>query len=129
MPISAFSSRHAPAPGGHYSQGTRANGLIFVSGQLPVSAAGTGDPGAPFADQARQALANVLAVVEAGGGSPGSIARLTVYLADIADWAAFDAVAAEVLGNARPARTVVPVAGLHHGYRVEIDAIAAAEWR
>lgn len=129
MPVSRIGTRLAPSPKGPYAQGTRANGLIFVSGQLPAGLDGRFDPATSFAAQARQALAAVLEIVAAGSGSPDSLARLTVYLTDLGDRPAFDILAAEVLGASRPAITVVPVAALPHDCRVQIDAIAAAEWR
>jgi enamine deaminase RidA (YjgF/YER057c/UK114 family) len=70
-------------------------------------------------------IANVLAIVRAAGGTPESILRATVYITDTAHWPAFNRLYAEALGEHRPARTVVPVAALHYGYLVEMDAIAA----
>lgn len=119
------STSEAPAARGHYSQAVVSMGLIFVAGQLPI------DPRRPearvegFEAQARQAIANVLAIVAAAGGDATSIMRTTVYIADIAHWPDFNRIYAELLGAHRPARTVVPVAELHFGYLVEIDAIAA----
>lgn len=116
----------APAAGGHYSQAVEHDGIVYVAGQLPFV---PGDPARRlegFEAQARQALANVVAIVEAAGSSRERLLRVTVYIADMADWPAFNAIYAQVLGTHRPARTVVPVGPLHHGFLVEIDAIAAA---
>ncbi len=117
----------APAARGHYSQAVVHGGLAWIAGQLPIVA---GDPERRlegFEAQARQVIANVLAIVRAAGGSPGSILRTTVYIADVAHWPAFNRIYAEALGAHRPARTVVPVAQLHYGYLVEMDAVAAVE--
>ena len=120
-----LSTPAAPAARGHYSQGVVHGGLVYVAGQLPL------DPEAPdrrlegFEAQARQVIANVLAIVAAAGSAPELILKVTVYIADIAHWPAFNAIYAEMLGGHRPARTVVPVPQLHYGYLVEMDAIAA----
>lgn len=123
--MKAISTDLAPAARGHYSQAIVHAGLVYVAGQLPVV---PGDPDrrlADFAAQARQVIANVIAIVEAAGSSRDRILRTTVYIADVAHWPAFNAIYAEMLGSHRPARTIVPVAQLHYGYLVEMDAIAA----
>ena len=75
--------------------------------------------------QARQALDNVLAILRAADCGPNQILRTTVFLAGAENWARFNQIYAERLGEAKPARTVVPVQELHHGYLVEVEAIAA----
>ena len=123
--MKTISTTSAPEAGGHYSQAIVHDGLVYVAGQLP------GVPGDPkrrletFEEQARQVLANVAAILEASGSSLQHVVKATVYIADIADWPAFNALYAQAFGAHRPARTVVPVAGLHYGYRVEMDVIAA----
>jgi 2-iminobutanoate/2-iminopropanoate deaminase len=115
----------APAARGHYSQALVHAGVVYVAGQLPVV---PGDPERRlegFEAQARQVLDNVIAILEAAGSGAESVLKATVYIADVAHWAAFNALYAERFGAHRPARTVVPVAALHHGYLVEMDAIAA----
>jgi reactive intermediate/imine deaminase len=114
----------APA-GGHYSPAVSYGGSIYVSGQLGVRADGAHTAGLPFEEQARQALANLFAVLVAAGAGPEHLLKVTVYIVGVENWPAFDAVYAELLGDARPARSVVPVPELHHGYLVEIDAVAA----
>jgi len=115
----------AAPPGGHYSPGVAAGGLLFVSGQLPIAPDGTRLGDADFAAQARQALANVDAVLRARGLARERLVQVRVYLADIGDWAAFNALYAEWIGAHRPARAVVPVPALHFGLRLEIEALAA----
>lgn len=112
-------------PGGHYSHAMRFGELVFSSGQLPVRPDGSHAADRPFEDQARQALANMLATLRAAGAEPRNILKVTVYIAGVDLWPRFNAVYAEVMGEARPARTVVPVPELHYGYLVEIDAVAA----
>lgn len=115
----------APAARGHYSQAVEHAGTVYVAGQLPIDPADPQRRVEGFEAQARQVIANVVAIVEAAGAARETILRTTVYIADIAHWPAFDAVYAELMGPHRPARTVVPVPQLHYGYLVEMDAIAA----
>jgi 2-iminobutanoate/2-iminopropanoate deaminase len=116
----------AQAPAGHYSPAIAHGGLIYVSGQLGVRPDGGHTAGQPFEDQVRQTLANLIAVLVAAGASPRHLVKVTVYLVGVENWPHFNAIYAEVMGEARPARSVVPVPELHYGYQVEIDAIAAA---
>lgn len=113
-------------PGGHYCHAMRHGDLLYISGQLPVAADGIHRPDATFEEQARQALANLLAIASAGGTGREHLVKVTAYIVDIANWPNFNTVYAEMMGDARPARAIVPVPALHHGYLVEIEAIAAA---
>ncbi|MGZ5697681.1 MAG: RidA family protein [Usitatibacter sp.] len=115
----------APAARGHYSQAVVHAGTVYVAGQLPiVPDAPQAVPGS-FEDQARRVIDNVIAILEAAGSGPDLILKATVYITDTAHWPASNAIYAEKLGGHRPARTVVPVAALHYGYLVEMDAVAA----
>jgi len=117
----------APAPAGHYVQATVCDGTVYVSGQLAVRPDGTHAPELSFEDQVRQAMANLLAVVRAAGSSPARLLKVTAYIVGIENWPRFNSVVAEVLGDIKAARTVVPVPELHYSYQVEIDAIAAVD--
>jgi 2-iminobutanoate/2-iminopropanoate deaminase len=117
----------APQPLGHYVQALIHKGFVFVSGQLAVRPDGTHTMGASFEEQAKQALANVLSIVKAAGGTPESILKITAYIVGVENWPGFNRIYAEALGEARPARSVVPVPTLHHGYLVELDAVAACD--
>jgi 2-iminobutanoate/2-iminopropanoate deaminase len=117
------------APAGHYSQGAASDTLVFVSGQLPVTSDGSQLNEAGFEEQARQALTNVIAILRAAGSSPAQTLKVTAYIVGVERWASFNRVFSELFGDARPARTVVPVTELHHGYLVEVDAIAMREKR
>jgi reactive intermediate/imine deaminase len=123
--VNVVSTPNAPVARGHYSQAVVHAGLVYVAGQLPIDPADPERRLADFEAQARQVVANVLAIVEAAGSSTDRILRTTVYIADISHWPAFNSVYAQMMGAHRPARTVVPVAQLHYGYLVEMDAIAA----
>lgn len=111
-------------PGGHYSHGVGHGDLLFISGQLGIRQDGTHTADGDFEVQARQALQNMLAVLDAAGSGPQDVLKVNVYIVDVANWPRLNKVYAEVMGDARPARAVVPVPALHHGYLVEIDAIA-----
>ncbi|MEZ6234866.1 MAG: RidA family protein [Phycisphaerales bacterium] len=123
--VTPITTDAAPLPLGHYSQGVVHNGMLHVATQLPIVPGGAPDPGAPAGVQAERALQNVLAIVEAAGGSAATLLRVTIYLADIAAWDEANAAYARVMGPARPARGVIQVAGLHHGFKVAMDAVAA----
>jgi enamine deaminase RidA (YjgF/YER057c/UK114 family) len=123
MPVEPIVTAAAPQPFGHYAQAAvTPDGLIWVSTQLPVGI----PPDATIEEQTHRALSNVLSVVEAGGGRLDSVARVTLYLTGIADWASVDATFGAVFGDHRSARGMLQVAGLHHGFRVAADAVA---WR
>jgi reactive intermediate/imine deaminase len=111
-------------PGGHYSHATVANGFVFVSGQLPITPAGEKLTHASFADQARQVLANVEAVLKASGSSIEHLVQVRVYVDKVENWPEFNAVYAQWAGSARPSRAVVPTGPLHHGLKVEVEAVA-----
>ena len=111
-------------PGGHYSHGTVANGFVFVSGQLPIAPDGRKLSDASFAEQARQVLANVQAVLEAAGSGVDRLVQVRVYVDDVANWAEFNAIYAQWAGDSRPSRAVVPVGALHFGLKIEVEAVA-----
>lgn len=117
----------APAPAGHYSQATVADGHVYISGQLPIRPDGVSLSESGFDVQATQALENVLAILAAAGGTPQHLARVTAYIVGVDNWPRFNAIYAAMLPDARPARTVVPVPELHYGFLVEIEAIAILE--
>jgi reactive intermediate/imine deaminase len=122
--LTVISTDQAPTPAGHYSQAIFAGRHLYISGQLPIRPDGQPLPDDSFEAQASQAIRNIFAVLAAAGGSPERLARVTVYIVGIENWPRFNAVYASMLPNTRPARTVVPVPELHHGFLVEIDAIA-----
>jgi 2-iminobutanoate/2-iminopropanoate deaminase len=116
----------ARPPAGHYSHGIVHNDLLFVAGQLPIDpATGRRLTGEPVDVQARQALANLDAVLRAGGSRRHLVLKTTVFVRDIELWDAVNAVYAEFFGAHRPARSIVPTGPLHFGLLVEIEAVAA----
>lgn len=125
--MKAIRTDAAPAPAGHYSQAIVSGGHVFVSGQLPIRPDGQPLADEGFEAQARQAIQNMLAILQAAGGQPEHLVKVTAYIVGVANWPSFNATYASMLPDVRPARTVVPVPELHHGYLVEIDAIAVLE--
>ncbi|MBI2728387.1 MAG: RidA family protein [Polaromonas sp.] len=110
-------------PGGHYSHAVVAGGLVFVSGQLPITPSGERLNRASFEAQARQTLANVQAALEAAGSSVAQLVQVRVYITGIAHWPAFNQLYKAWAGPARPARTVVPVPELHYGFAIEVEVV------
>ena len=113
----------APKAVGPYSQAVELNGTLYLSGQLPVDPA-TGRMAEGIEAQTRQALRNIGAILAAAGLGHADIVKTTVLLADIADFAAMNAVYAEFFPTDKPARVCYQVAALPLGARVEIDAVA-----
>lgn len=111
-------------PGGHYSHVALANGFVFVSGQLPITAQGDKLSEASFEDQAEQVLANVQAALEGTGSSVAQLVQVRVYIVDVEHWMSFNQIYARWAGEARPARAVVPVPQLHYGFKIEVEATA-----
>lgn len=116
---------NAPAPVGPYSPGILASGrFLFVSGQIPLDPATGKLVEGSFEDKARQALRNLLSVVEGAGGSADNVVKVTVYLRDIGKYGEFNRVYSEFFGESKPARVVVEVSNLPKGVDLEVEAIA-----
>ena len=120
----AISTSAAPAAVGPYSQAIDTGAVVFVSGQLPVNPT-TGEIPDGATAQAERAFANVLAILAAAGLGPESVVKTTVFLADLADFAAVNEVYARVFPAPFPARSCVQVAAIPKGARLEVEAIAA----
>jgi reactive intermediate/imine deaminase len=119
-----IATTNAPAAVGPYSQGICTRDLIFTAGQLGIDpATGQFVPGG-VEEQARQALTNLQAVLEAAGSNLGRAVKLTVFLQDINDFKAVNGVYAQFFGEGPPARSAVQVAALPLGGLIEIEAIA-----
>ena len=114
----------APAPIGPYSHAIRANGFIFISGQIPVNPERGTLVESNAEIQARQVLKNLEAIVTAAGSSLSKVVKTTVYLVDMKDFPSVNRVYEEFLGDVKPARATVQVARLPMDARVEIDAVA-----
>ena len=122
--VIVVSTKEAPSPAGPYVQGRSGAGLVFVSGQLPIRPDGTGLQDKGFDMQVRQALANVFAIVRAGGSAPERILKVTAFIVGAEHQPVFNKIYAEAFGDHRPTRSLVPVPGLNNGSLIEIEAIA-----
>jgi reactive intermediate/imine deaminase len=111
-------------PGGHYSHAVKANGFVFVAGQLPIAPDGSKLSEAPFERQARQVLDNVASALAGSGSAIDRLVQVRVYVTDIKLWPEFNAVYADWIGSSRPARAVVPVPELHYRFKIEVEAVA-----
>jgi reactive intermediate/imine deaminase len=120
----AVSTSAAPAAIGPYSQAVRVGNLLFVSGQIPLDpASGQIVPGDIVA-QTQRVLENLMAILHAAGCSAADVVRTTVYLVDLADFAAVNETYGRFFQAPHPARSTVQVVALPRGAHVEIDAIA-----
>lgn len=125
MEITPVHTQDAPAPAGHYSQAVVYNGLVFVAGQLAIDPR-TGERRlGSIEEQTEQALKNVGEILKAAGSDLSRVLKMTVYISDMDLWGRVNEVYARVLGGHRPARAVIPTKELHHGFLIEIDAVAA----
>ncbi|MBP7957322.1 MAG: RidA family protein [Faecalibacterium sp.] len=122
--MNVIATEKAPGAIGPYSQGFVTNGFVYTSGQIPVNPADGTIP-AGIAAQAQQSCKNVGAILEAGGSSFEKVVKTTCFLADIADFAAFNEVYAKFF-TSKPARSCVAVKDLPKGVLCEIEAIAEA---
>jgi 2-iminobutanoate/2-iminopropanoate deaminase len=121
----AISTKDAPQAIGPYSQGIRAGNLLFVSGQGHLDPATGALIEGDVATQTRRVMENIGAILKADGASFDHVVRTTVYLADMNDFAAMNAVYGEYFSAPAPARTTIQAARLPKDMRVEIDVIAA----
>ncbi len=119
-------TERAPGAIGPYSQAVIGGGLVFCSGQIAIDPATGEMVGKTAAEQARQALANLRAVLEAAGSGMDRVLKTTVYLVDMADFGAVNEVYAEAFGDHQPSRAAFAVARLPKDARVEIEAVALA---
>lgn len=118
---------NAPEPKGHYSPAVSHDGLIFVSGQLPMNhATGEVETGAIEA-QTELALRNVERILLAANSDLSHVVQVTIYISGIELWGRVNEVYARIFGEHKPARAIVPVKDLHFGTKIEIQAIAAVK--
>lgn len=125
--MDTISTPDAPAAIGPYAQAVRAGGFVFTAGQIPLDpASGTVVPGG-IEEQTEQVMTSLAAVLAAAGTSLARVVKTTCFLADLGDFAAFNAVYARHLDGATPARSTVQVAGLPMGVRVEVECVALVD--
>jgi len=124
MTRTVVSTKDAPAAIGPYSQAIRAGGFLFASGQIPIDPATGEMVNGDARAQTTRVLENVRAVLEAGGSSFERVVKSTVFLLDLADFAAMNEVYATYFPHAPPARSTIQVARLPRDARVEIEIVA-----
>jgi len=119
-----ISTKNAPAAIGAYSQAVKVNGMLFASGQLGINPETGNFAGEDFRAQAEQSLKNVKAIVEAAGSSMDKVVKVSVFMADMADFAALNEIYGQYFKAPYPARSAVAVKTLPKGGLVEIEVIA-----
>ena len=124
----AVRTERAPAPfqGAPYSQAIRANGFVFVSGQLALRPDNAEIVGQKIGEQTEQVFDNLQAILEEAGSGLDKIVKTTVFLTDLGDFAGMNDVYARRVGQPPPARATVEISNLPSGAKVEIEAIALA---
>jgi 2-iminobutanoate/2-iminopropanoate deaminase len=118
-------TENAPAPIGPYSQGVKVGSMYYFSGVIPLSADGQSIIGSEIVDQTKQVIANCMALLSSCGLNAGNVVKTTVFLKNMNDFAAMNAVYAECFGESKPARSTVEVSRLPKDVLVEIEMIAA----
>jgi 2-iminobutanoate/2-iminopropanoate deaminase len=126
MTRESVQTENAPKAIGPYQQAIKANGFIYTAGQIPIDPKTADLVEGDITAQTRQVLENLNAVLAAGGSSFDRVVKATVFLKNMADFAAMNDVYAQYLGSAKPARSTVAVAELPRGALIEIDLVALA---
>lgn len=124
--MDVVSTEKAPKALGPYSQAIKAGGFVWCSGQIPIDPAVGAVTATTIEGQTRQAIANLKQVLEAAGAGLDRVVKTTVFIKDMNDFAALNAVYAEMFGATKPARSCVEVARLPKDVKVEIECIAVA---
>ena len=114
---------NAPAAIGPYSQAIETDGYVFTSGQIPINPATGEVEGKTIEEQTEQVMKNIGALLEASGLTFANVVKTTCFLADLNDFAAFNAVYAKYFPNEAPARSCFAVAGLPKGAKLEVETI------
>ena len=120
-----ISTSNAPAAIGPYSQAIETDGYVFTSGPIPINPATGEVEGKTIEEQTEQVMHNIGALLEASGLTFANVVKTTCFLADLNDFAAFNAVYAKYFPNEAPARSCFAVAGLPKGAKLEVETICA----
>jgi 2-iminobutanoate/2-iminopropanoate deaminase len=126
MPNDVIATDRAPAAIGPYSQAIRANGFVFTAGQIPVDPATKSVVAGGIAEQTERVMQNLAAILEAAGSSLQQAVKTTCYLANLDDFAEFNAVYSRWFTEAPPSRSTIQAGKLPMGVLVEVDCIAVA---
>ena len=122
--LTCINTSRAALPLGHYSQAVVANGFVFVSGLLGISPSDETVVVRDFEQQVRICLDNLKHIVEEADSGLSQVIKVTIYLDDVARWADANDIYSGVFGHHKPARAIVPTRALHHGFEIEIEAVA-----
>jgi 2-iminobutanoate/2-iminopropanoate deaminase len=125
MTVSTLHTDRAPKAIGPYAQAVRANGFLFTAGQIALDPTSMEIVEGDVSQQTERVLQNLSAILDEAGLNWSNVVKTTVFLRDMADFTAMNAVYSRVLGEARPARSTVAVVGLPRDVRVEIELVAA----
>lgn len=123
--MNIISTENAPKALGPYSQAIKVGGFVWCSGQIPIDPAVNAVTATTIEAQTRQAITNLRNVLEAAGSGLDKVVKTTVFISDMNNFAALNAVYAELFGDTKPARSCVEVARLPKDVMVEIEAVAA----
>jgi 2-iminobutanoate/2-iminopropanoate deaminase len=123
--MKCISTPNAPVPGGHYSQAVAFQNLLFISGQLAVDPTTGEKKNGNIEQQTLVVLQNMEAILNAAHTSKENVLKTTIYISDISLWGKVNEVYKGFFGLHKPARAVVPSKELHHGFLIELEAIAA----
>ena len=125
--MNKIQTTNIPVPKGHYSPAVEHNGLIYVSGQIPVDfETGKLETGA-IETQTELVLRNLEKILHASNSDLEHVLQMTIYVSDMELWDRVNEVYKQILGNHKPARAIVPVKDLHYGTKIEIQAIACVK--
>ena len=114
----------ARPPAGHYVPAVESNGLIFISGQLPIDMYTGEHTHGSIENQAKKTLENLRLILQSSGCQPADVVKISIYLSDVESWGCINQLCQEFFGDHRPARIVVPSGKLHFGFDIEIEAVA-----
>ena len=121
-----ITSEKIPIPKGHYSPAIEHDGLLYLSGQLPVDPETEQVPDG-IEDQTRQVLQNVNLILTEAGSSMDQVLQVRLYISDVALWGTVDEVYASCFGAHKPVRAIIPTRDLHHGCLIEVEAVAVMQ--
>ncbi len=124
MPAQAVSTPKAPQAVGPYSQAITGNGLVFVSGQIPIDPKTGAIVEGTITEQTERILANIDSILQAANSSLSSVLKTTVYLTNLQDFEEMNRAYGQAFGTHRPARATVEVSRLPKGAKLEIEAVA-----
>jgi 2-iminobutanoate/2-iminopropanoate deaminase len=114
----------ATPAGGHYTQAVVHNGLVYISGLLPIRPTGEKLTDAPLSEQFEVVCQSLSAILAAADSAPDQVLQVRIYLTDVQDWPEINRLYADFFGPHKPARAIVPVPALHYGLKVELEAVA-----